>query len=208
MRALYRCGRQAEALQVYQDTRRLLVGELGIEPSQALQRLEQAILRQEPSLEPPVQVAPTANDRCVVASRSQASPRCSPQPPCWQPFWRREQNRRLPSTSSATRSRSSIRASNRVDRQIPVGARPAFVAYGEHALWVANLDDNSISRVDPRTSRVVRTIATDASPAGVAVGAGSVWVANSDAATVSRIDPHYNRSVQTIPIRGPIAGSA
>ena len=34
MLALYRCGRQAEALQVYQDTRRLLVDELGIEPSQ------------------------------------------------------------------------------------------------------------------------------------------------------------------------------
>ena len=78
-------------------------------------------------------------------------------------------------------------SSNKVERQIPVGARPAFVVYGDHALWVANLDDNSISRVDPRTSRVVRWIATDASPAGVAVGAGSVWVANSDAATVSRI---------------------
>jgi len=58
MLALYRCGRQAEALQLYQDTRRLLVGELGIEPSQALQRLEQAILRQEESLEPPLRAAP------------------------------------------------------------------------------------------------------------------------------------------------------
>src|SRR5215208_7987234 len=59
MLALYRCGRQAEALQVYQDTRRQLVGELGIEPSQPLQRLEQAVLRQEPSLEPQVKVAPS-----------------------------------------------------------------------------------------------------------------------------------------------------
>src|SRR5204863_5296137 len=57
MLALYRCGRQAEALQVYQDTRRQLVGELGIEPSPALQSLEQAILRQEGSLAPPARTA-------------------------------------------------------------------------------------------------------------------------------------------------------
>ena len=53
MLALYRSGRQAEALQVYQDTRRTLVEELGIEPSQALQRLEQSILNHDPSIEQP-----------------------------------------------------------------------------------------------------------------------------------------------------------
>ena len=52
MLALYRSGRQAEALELYQATRRLLVDELGIDPSPSLQRLETAILRQDPSLEP------------------------------------------------------------------------------------------------------------------------------------------------------------
>jgi DNA-binding SARP family transcriptional activator/class 3 adenylate cyclase len=52
MLALYRAGRQAEALELYQETRRLLVEELGIEPSPGLQRLETAILRQDPALEP------------------------------------------------------------------------------------------------------------------------------------------------------------
>jgi predicted ATPase/DNA-binding SARP family transcriptional activator len=52
MLALYRAGRQAEALELYQETRRLLVEELGIEPSPSLQRLETAILRQDPALEP------------------------------------------------------------------------------------------------------------------------------------------------------------
>lgn len=50
--ALYRAGRQAEALEVYRETRRVLTEELGLEPSPALKELEQAILRQDPSLDP------------------------------------------------------------------------------------------------------------------------------------------------------------
>src|SRR5581483_6641662 len=59
--ALYRCGRQAEALEVYRDARRVLADELGLEPGPALQELERAILRQEPSLEAPA--APTRSTR-------------------------------------------------------------------------------------------------------------------------------------------------
>jgi DNA-binding SARP family transcriptional activator len=51
MLALYRSGRQAEALQVYHDARRALVDELGIEPSAALQQLHGAMLRHDPQLE-------------------------------------------------------------------------------------------------------------------------------------------------------------
>jgi hypothetical protein len=51
MLALYRSGRQAEALAAYRSTRRVLVDELGIEPSQALQELERAILRQDSALD-------------------------------------------------------------------------------------------------------------------------------------------------------------
>jgi len=52
MLALYRAGRQADALEVYQGGRQVFVGELGIEPSPALKRLHSAILRQEDALEP------------------------------------------------------------------------------------------------------------------------------------------------------------
>ena len=51
MLALYRSGRQSEALDVYRVARRALVEELGIEPGSALQELERAILRQDSSLE-------------------------------------------------------------------------------------------------------------------------------------------------------------
>jgi DNA-binding SARP family transcriptional activator len=63
--ALYRAGRQAEALEVYRETRRVLIEELGLEPSPALKELEQAILRQDPSLDantPPTPTEPLAEE--------------------------------------------------------------------------------------------------------------------------------------------------
>src|SRR5919199_1362829 len=53
MLALYRSGRQAEALAVYQRPRRTLVEELGIAPGESLRQLEQAILAHDPSLDTP-----------------------------------------------------------------------------------------------------------------------------------------------------------
>ena len=51
MLALYRAGRQAEALNTYRDARWTLVETLGLEPGPELRRLQEAILRQDPSLE-------------------------------------------------------------------------------------------------------------------------------------------------------------
>jgi DNA-binding SARP family transcriptional activator len=62
MLALYRGGRQAEALEAYRDARRALLSELGIEPGRRLRELEHAILAQDPGLE---------------ISRGQSSPRPS-----------------------------------------------------------------------------------------------------------------------------------
>jgi predicted ATPase/DNA-binding SARP family transcriptional activator/Tfp pilus assembly protein PilF len=59
--ALYRCGRQADALEVYREARRTLSEDLGLEPSRALQELERAVLRQDLSLAAPP--APTRSTR-------------------------------------------------------------------------------------------------------------------------------------------------
>jgi predicted ATPase/DNA-binding SARP family transcriptional activator len=58
MLALYRAGRQADALRAYQEARAVMVDELGIDPSLALRRLERQILEQDPELAPSDDFAP------------------------------------------------------------------------------------------------------------------------------------------------------
>jgi DNA-binding SARP family transcriptional activator len=66
MLALYRSGRQAEGLAAYQDARRTLVDELGIEPGRNLRELEQAMLRQDAALDR----APAAEPAAAAPARS------------------------------------------------------------------------------------------------------------------------------------------
>jgi len=66
MLALYRSGRQAEALELYREGRRLLVDELGIEPGLELQELEMAILSHDPELSPPGAAAFTSAHRTAI----------------------------------------------------------------------------------------------------------------------------------------------
>ena len=71
MLALYRAGRQANALEAYQAARRVLVDELGIEPAPALQALEKAILRHDPELDLEPAQAPR---RSILAAASVGHP--------------------------------------------------------------------------------------------------------------------------------------
>jgi DNA-binding SARP family transcriptional activator len=76
MLALYRVGRQADALNAYQSARRELVQELGIEPGPALQQLHAAILRQQRSLD--VEPAPTEEDDLADAAKALLAGRLVP----------------------------------------------------------------------------------------------------------------------------------
>jgi DNA-binding SARP family transcriptional activator len=70
MLALYRCGRQAQALDAFQQARKTMVEELAVEPGEALRDLEQAILRQDHSL----QLLPARPKTLETPAATQAEP--------------------------------------------------------------------------------------------------------------------------------------
>src|SRR5207244_2870931 len=81
---------------------------------------------------------------------------------------------------------------NKVVGHVLVGSRPGAVAVGSNGVWVANLDDKTLSRIDPKTRKVVHTIPLDATPTDVAVGPGDVWVAYGYSGALARVTPEYN----------------
>jgi DNA-binding beta-propeller fold protein YncE len=92
-------------------------------------------------------------------------------------------------------------------RPAPVGSDfPSSVAYGFGSLWVTDVVDNVVLRVDPRSLRSEERIQVGDSPTAVAVGHGSVWVANFRDGTVSRIDPISNEVAVVIRVGKGIGG--
>src|SRR3954468_12494030 len=79
--------------------------------------------------------------------------------------------------------------SGRLIDHTPVGSSPAALVTTKDAVWVANNEDDSVSRIDIATGRVNQPTDVGSSPTALAAGAGSIWVANSGAGTVSRLAP-------------------
>jgi DNA-binding SARP family transcriptional activator len=179
MLALYRCGRQADALEVYRSGRRLLDEELGLKPDDELQRLEKAILNHDPSLESPVVAGA---ERPSVALRRRASSRTNAPPP-----------------DSVALIDPQL---SRVVGHVPVGRRPVAIAIGHGSVWVANADDGTVSRIDQDRHELIRTIGIGAPAIDLAVATDAVWLANGSDGTVSRIDPSADAVVETIDLRG------
>jgi YVTN family beta-propeller protein len=79
--------------------------------------------------------------------------------------------------------------------EVQTGIRPGPVAAGPGAVWIGNLEDRDLTRVDPKTRAEVRRIPlNNRTPTGIAVDprAGAVWVAHGLLGSVSRVDPQYN----------------
>ena len=177
MLALYRSGRQAEAVNAYADARRALSEELGIEPGAELRDLERRVLAHDPTLAPPRRPRLAAagdglrrrwlllaGAALLLAAAVAAAA--------------------VELTSGGTQAGIASLAgdsvglieptSGRIVGQFPLGATPSQVVAGEHAMWTANTDQSIVARVDLTTG----DIATDRhshphgarSRSGVAVG--------------------------------------
>jgi YVTN family beta-propeller protein len=76
---------------------------------------------------------------------------------------------------------------NKLVATLRLGSGPTGVAVGRGTVWTIHLDDNRISKIDPRSSEVVATSSAPG-PKAVTAGAGSVWVVNGDGRTVTQLD--------------------
>lgn len=99
-------------------------------------------------------------------------------------------------TAVAANSVVALNASGSIVATVPVGARPVAITSGAGALWVANLDDQSVTRVDTSSRRVVRNIPIGDAPTALAATGSAVWVTDG-AGDVSKIDPRYDRLTST-----------
>jgi YVTN family beta-propeller protein len=85
---------------------------------------------------------------------------------------------------------------NRVSDDIQVGARPAGIAAGAGSIWVANLDDGTVSRIDPTTSRVVRAIPDPGISGALVAWRGAIWATtwnlSGHSMGLTRIDPQFD----------------
>jgi YVTN family beta-propeller protein len=221
MLALYRSGRQADALESYRTMRSLLASELALEPSPKLRELEQAILRQDAGLELP-QPEP---GRVATALLTPAAPQPTPaQRVADAPSSSRRGSRvRLLAlalgsavaaaivipleTGGSARSLPPLHRnglvlvsdhSGALRAEVPLDAAPADVARGFGSLWVSEPDAGRVVRVDPQRQAVTATIPVGRGPIDLASGAGDVWVVNTLDGTLSRIDPGGDTVTQTI----------
>jgi hypothetical protein len=216
MLALYRSGRQAEALEQYQRARRKLIDELGIEPGRELQELERSILAQDPELgggRRPLP-SPAGSQRVVrllalggvllVVAAVLATVKL---------LGGQGGSNGLASASSDSVALISPRAP-RLEASFPVGGSPSGLAVAGGEVWALNADDQTLTRVDP-VGRSEHAYGTDGIPVDLAAGDGSVWVVNGARAraasffpgapvpypeptSVSRLDPATGVTVATI----------
>jgi DNA-binding SARP family transcriptional activator len=190
MLALYRSGRQADALAAYQDARRTLLDELGLEPSSELQDLERAILMHDTALKAPRRVADERlvrarlfGVRTVVAAALIATAVAlglafargggDPAPTV------------LPSNSVGFIDAGS----GRVTKSFPVGLEPSSLTVADNSIWVANYGERTVTRLDRAGGQ--RVIPVAGHPVALTAHEAKVWVWTIEGRLLP-IDPRFN----------------
>jgi DNA-binding SARP family transcriptional activator/ABC-type oligopeptide transport system substrate-binding subunit len=196
MLALYRAGRQAEALRVYSATRTRLVDELGIEPGHALKELEQAILRQDPELGEPRPIVSSRQRRMLIGALALVLAGGVAAGVVLTTKGGAE------SAQAVAGSGSDVLlspASGKITQRTPA-SDTAYVRFGAGSLWSVS-SEGVLTRIDPGTGRVLASIGLGiTNPGGLAFGDGSVWVTDAYSPTLLRIDPSVNDVIDRIPL--------
>ena len=200
MLALYRSGRQADALEVFRNARHALVEGLGLEPSPALRELEAQILEQSPELSVPRRAQPRGRREHTAPTVPQATSRTAVR-------------RGLPVVLAvagaimlllaavlAGRSEQGSQASRRPpildltpnslvrlgtgdgrpQVAVPLGGRPVDVVAAEGSVWIATVDPDALVEVAVETTPVARPVALPIRPRALAVDEKTVWLVDRE----------------------------
>lgn len=217
MLALYASGRQAEALAAYQDARRSL-STLGLEPGPRLRELEQAILNQDPALatlplrsdsertqSPGRRTAATVAGIVAVLAVVLAVFALRNEPPD-------------ASVAAApdVRPNSLVEidpATNRVVSSTRVGRGPDRIASTANAIWVANVEDRTVARVDLATKEVRVVGGAPVARDLTSALNGDVWLSSFEEPVVTMIARRGRivegpYAVAAAPVRVRLPGSA
>jgi YVTN family beta-propeller protein len=90
---------------------------------------------------------------------------------------------------------------NEIVAEVPVGIRPGPIAAGVGSVWVGNLEDRTLTRIDSVQRAATATISLDRrTPTGIAFGEGALWVAHGRSGQLSRVDPQFNQLAETIDV--------
>ena len=192
MLALYRSGRQAEALEAYADARRALLDELGLEPSEELRQLQAAILAHDPQLGPSPRTAWPRARRAIGRPRFLAALGAALLLGAFgaaalvilgdsgEPALARAEPDSVALLDPST---------GELLGQVPV-RRTMMLEFGGGFLWSVS-PDGTLEKIDPRSRTIARRVGIGVHPGGLAFGEGSVWVSDADSPTLLRIDPQY-----------------
>ena len=225
MLALYRAGRQNEALEVYRSFRRLLSDELGLEPSDDLRELEGAVLRHDERL-----AAPSPVESATTPGEAASAPLATParHSRMTHTRWRAAAivaavvavagaivlalalsgSSARPTLAVPDFSAAAIDpTTGRIVNVVPLHQSPdAALAVG-NTLWVANLTNRTLTRLDDRTGAVRDTIGLPCHPRALAYGGRRLWIASTDrACSLMAVNPRSGEVKLKMPLHQPGLG--
>jgi DNA-binding SARP family transcriptional activator len=230
MLALYRCGQQAAALEVYRDGRRRMVDELGLEPGPALRELQEKILDQSADLDPPATAAGTRADDGRVQSTAAAHALVGRR------RWRAaalvisggavllvvaalaalsagggdSSGAGRATLELAPNSMAGVDPRNgRPTFALPLPGRPTALRATGNTVWAATVDSASLTGADARTRSILREVPLRMTPDAMAVGVRAGWVANGRRGELVRVTLGYADAAPPIRFRhGPLRRSS